>query len=172
MSQWVHPTIQNYSVWSQEKKKEVPNLRVENKFRTFEEMQIPYCDNTVRFIQGCWIFVIWGDTELRILTTRSKDGTLGVYTYRYLRRPINVCYRPVFHISLIPEFTHLLDTLSFRVIAVFEIRGNQKSKISLTLQIQYRFCNHECNHNRRSEPFAQSLKIVQQIQGIPGQPKY
>lgn len=50
---------------------------MKDEFRTFEKMEIPYCHNTIGFIQCCWIFVIRGNTEFWILTITSEISRHG-----------------------------------------------------------------------------------------------
>jgi hypothetical protein len=79
-----------------------------------------------------------------------------------------------FFTYLSSQNSHTLLTRFPSESSLFRIRHCNElwESIILTLQLRYRFCNHEYSHNRRSELFARSSTIAQQIQEIRVQPKY
>ena len=48
------------------------DLRMEDEFRSFQEMEIPHSDYTVRFIQRCMVFIVRCDAQFGILKFRSE----------------------------------------------------------------------------------------------------
>lgn len=47
--------------------KDETNLRMEDKLRTIYEMLVPDADETIGIVDGCWVLVVGGDAEFRVL---------------------------------------------------------------------------------------------------------